>query len=742
MRSRLPLLLVLLLGVSFTTTGYTCVPPLPAPPLAEIYRSPVFADGGVPDAIWDARRRDYLGFATQILAPTSLMNVIAHLERAKIDPAFTVPNDAVDVNSWDAVLLDIENLEDTADFDVVRLLWLWNGFPNHPMIQPAAWARIRADLLGFKYWFTDPTPAGKVDDMWAWSENHRILFHGAEYIAGQTFPNEVFGVTGLTGAQHRDRARPLVLRWLDERARWGFFEWHSHVYYEESLMGLMLLAEWADEPEIRERAAMIVDVLLFDVARHTFRNVFAGTHGRTYKKDKMTARDHDTFSMTKMLFDTAESDYTSRSATTAIWLAASTRYRMPEVVRRVGREVGPTVDRERMSFAFDDREPIVPGVPPVHPTGISYTDPAELELWWSMGAVTPWQILPLTFQTINANDLWDTSNFQDYAALRAFSDPSALPIIQGLAQYLAPASSVALLSEINSYTYRTPDYMMGSAQDHRKGARRDQGHAWTVAFDADALVFTTHPASPPRVTLDWTDDGTPGFWSGTASLPRIAQHENVAIHVYSPGYVFTSSFGLGVFTRNEPYTHAYFPQERFDEVVQQGPWTFARRREGYLALFSYRPASFLPMPAGVATNGLLQPFELRATGGADNVWIVECGRQADWGSFDAFRTAVAAAAVTVTPTNVGITEPAVGPAYDVVYESPSQGRVEFGWTQPLVVDGQTVPITGYDRYDNPWAKTAYGSLEAAIWDPASATGLYLDHAQGIRIPVSVRDDLR
>jgi hypothetical protein len=395
-----------------------------------------------------------------------------------------------------------------------------------------------------------------------------------------------------------------------------------------------------------------------------------------------------------------------------------------------------------MSFAFDDREPIVPGVPPVHPTGISYTDPAELEFWWSMGALTPWQILPLTFATINEQNLWDTTNFQAYNALRAFSDPSALPIIQGLAQFLAPASSVGLLSEINSYTYRTPDYMMASAQDHRKGARRDQAHAWTVAFDADAIVFTTHPATPARVTLDWTDDPIPGFWTGSASLPRTAQHQNVAIHIYSPGYVFSDAFGLGVFTRNEPYTHAYFPQERFDEVVQQGNWTFGRRREGYVALFSFRAPAFVPTPPGVASNGLVQPFELRAPGGADNVWIVECGREADWGSFEAFRTAVAAAAISVTPTQDGVVPPAEGPAYDVSYASPSQGLVTFGWTQPLTVAGQPVPVGGYDRYDNPWAKTPYGSLENVIWDAASATGLYLDHVRGVRIPVSVRADLR
>lgn len=742
MRATLKLLPTLLLAAAgLAATGTTCTP-TGGPSGGAVFQGPWFRDGGVPDAVWDARRLDYLGYATAALDPNSLMNVIAHLERAKIDPGFSVPADAVAPANWSGLFTKIGSLRDTADFDVVRLLWLWNAHPGHPMLQPATWAGVESTLLGFKYWFTDPTPAGVVDDMWYWSENHRILFHAAEYVAGQSFPARTFGVTGLTGAQHRDRARPLILRWLDERARWGFFEYHSHVYYEESLMGLLLLAEWADEPEIAQRAAMVVDVLLFDIARHTFRNAFSVTHGRTYKKDKMSALDHDTWNMSKMLFDTAEHGYTSRSATTAIWLAASTRYRMPEVIRRVGRDTGPTVDRERMSFAFDDREPIVPGVAPVHPTGISYTDPAELEFWWSMGALTPWQILPLTFQTINAANLWDTTNFLDYGALRAFSDPATLPIIQGLAQYLAPASSVGLLSEINSYTYRTPDYMMGSAQDHRKGGRRDQGHPWTVAFDADALVFTIHPATPPRVTADWRDDGGPGFWTGAASLPRTAQHENVAVHIYSPGYVFSNAFGLGVFTRNEPYTQAYLPQDRFDEVVQQGNWTFARRRDGYLALFSYRPAVFEAMPAGVATNGLVQPFQLKAAGGPDNVWIVECGRAADWpGGFAEFRAAVAAASVTVTPTTVGLVPPAPGPAYDVVYESPSQGRVEFGWTSPLVVDGQVVPIGGYDRYDNPWAKTPYGGLETTVWDAASGTGLYLDFATGTRTTGALRDDL-
>ena len=38
------------------------------------------------------------------------------------------------------------------------------------------------------------------------------------------------------------------------------------------------------------------------------------------------------------------------------------------------------------------------------------------------------------------------------------------------------------------------------------------------------------------------------------------------------------------------YTHAWFPRDRFDEVVERAGWFFARRGDGFLALRSQRPA--------------------------------------------------------------------------------------------------------------------------------------------------------
>ena len=46
---------------------------------------------------------------------------------------------------------------------------------------------------------------------------------------------------------------------------------------------------------------------------------------------------------------------------------------------------------------------------------------------------------------------------------------------------------------------------------------------------------------------------------------------------------------------------------------------------------------------------------------------------------------------------------------DVVYHSPSQGKLAFGWTGPLRQDGQTITLGDYPRYRNPYTETDFGS---------------------------------
>jgi len=685
--------------------------------------APVAADGFVDAEALRARQLGYLRFATQSFSPGSPLNVIAHLERGRVDPTYDVGSLQVPANAWDAPFAKMARLDDTRDFDALYILNAFLGYRDSPVLDPQLVAKTEAALLSFKYWFTEPTAEGLVDNSYYWTENHELIYHTLEYLMGQTYPDRIFTNDGRTGREHQQHARELLMKWFDLRARFGFFEWHSNVYYQKDATPLLTLYELAADEEIRTRAAGILDLLLFDIGMHTFRGAFGTTHGRSYKKDKMSSLDDDTRGIVKLLFDTSEFPYGS-SGDPAVLFARMRKYRLPEVVYRAATTREPFTDRERMGIAFDELAPYEAN--PQAPYEFSFTDPAYVTLWWSMSALTSWQMVPVTITTIEQYDLWDTTNFADFAGLRGVA--ANLVFAQQLAQRNARFFSFSVLKEVNTHTYRTGDYMLSSAQDYRAGSFQWQAHSWQATLDPNAIVFTTHPPRPPLRTTNWYEDTETGsYWTGEASMPRSAQHENVAIHIYAPQYRQNNQEPF-TFFRYEPYTHAYFPQDRFDEVVQEGAWTIGRFRDGYVALFSHRPATWVVYdPAVYATNGMLKPFDLKADGGADNVWIVECGNKEKFGSFEQFRAAIAASAVTITPRP---RQGSFSPGFDVVYDSPSQGLVTFGWQGPLTVKGVEVPISGYPRYSNPWSQTAFNTRSALL--EKDGVGVEIDIANGTR----------
>jgi hypothetical protein len=306
--------------------------------------------------------------------------------------------------------------------------------------------------------------------------------------------------------------------------------------------------------------------------------------------------------------------------------------------------------------------------------------------------------------------LFETEFFAPFQPLFELVENLPDPVLgaQSLAQNFWQILSLGLLEEVNSYTYRSPEYILSTAQSYRPGANSAQVHAWQATFDPYAMVFTTHPMNPVQPPSEWVSatDGQPGYWTGSASLPRSAQHENVGIYLYEPDYI--AGILQGAFAY-QAFTHAYFPQDYFDEVEQQDGWTFGRAGNGYIALYSWRPtfwqstdpAELALMPEVPGGGPMTQSFDLVADGGADNVWIVECGDAAQWDSFEAFRTAILDAPLTVTDRGGE-------PGFDVSYTSPTQGAMTLGWEAPFTVAGQEISIEGYPRIDNPWVTAQRG----------------------------------
>jgi hypothetical protein len=133
-------------------------------------------------------------------------------------------------------------------------------------------------VLNFKYWHDEPGS----DAMCYTTENHSILFHTCEVLAGQLYPDRTFSNTGQSGTWHREKGERLALDWLRQRGTTGFTEWDSNCYFEEDLLALSHLTDLAESTEVRELAAVVMDKMFFTLALNSFKGTFGSTHGRTY----------------------------------------------------------------------------------------------------------------------------------------------------------------------------------------------------------------------------------------------------------------------------------------------------------------------------------------------------------------------------------------------------------------------------------------------------------------------------
>ena len=276
---------------------------------------------------------------------------------------------------------------------------------------------------------------------------------------------------------------------------------------------------------------MVLDLFLLDIALHLQNGNFGATHGRSYMKDKSTAVDQDTFALSKLLFDDTAEPYRPGADAGATLLARAQNYRMPDVIGRIAKGTEPLIDQEHMNVPLDALAPVTPDPPA--PYGIAFDDPENIPFWWERGAQTAWQVVPTTIATLDQYALWES---QFYAPFKPLADlvGDDMDLAQDLAQSLAPVLTFGLLTEVHTYTYRTADVMLSTAQDYRQGLFSEQTHTWQATLDEHAIVFTTHPKNEPQVGTQWPDED--GYWTGNGSMPRAAQHGAVSINVYAPQF--------------------------------------------------------------------------------------------------------------------------------------------------------------------------------------------------------------
>jgi hypothetical protein len=604
-----------------------------------------------------ARRQSFFDYILRNPAPAHFKAPYHELARAAAGAA---PHEGVFFAACDF----IDARKDCSDFVLHSLLRLLYQFPH--AVSAALQDRIRATILAFKYWPDEPG----VDSMCTWTENHQILFAAAGYLAGQMFPKEVFSNAGITGREQVERARPRILRWLDLRFRTGFSEWLSNVYYDEDLTPLLGLVDFAADEHIRRNAEQVIHLMLLDMALNSFRGVFGCTHGRSYENSKKWARNEGVTDTMKLLFGTGI--FSGSDNMSAVCFALSQRYQMPPVLYAVAHNRDDLWNRQRMGIRLAEAAR----------WGLGFDSFEDGMVFLSLEAYLHPRTVNLVMRMFDAYRWWQNGFFEMFARRRSLINLlrrlGLMPVLARLAERDLCRNT---REEVNIATYRTAHYMLSAAVDYRAGYGGDQQHIWQATLGPDAVCFTTHPAR--------REGPTPDYWSGSGTLPRVAQWMNVVIAVYSidtsPGLYLTSRLC---------FTHAWLPRDRFDAVQERGGWIFARKGAGYLALRSQRPYRWQDQP------GEDQDREVIADG-KTNIWICEMGSQEVYGSFDAFIEAICAAPVRYD-------------GLQVTYTSPSQGALSFGWRGPFLRGGQTVALGDFPRWENAFVQAPFPCEQAQV----------------------------
>ncbi len=597
----------------------------------------------------------------------------------------------LDMQAFSTTFDKLRARRDTSDFQMTALIRMLYQYGDHPLMTKELKQQIEDVVVHFKYWIDEPG----TDPMVYWSENHQILFHSNEYLAGQLFPDTVFPNAGLTGRQHMEKARTPLLRWMDLRAAIGFTEWHSSTYYEEDIGPLVNLVDFAEDEELKTKAAIIADLLLFDIALNSHAGVFGGSHGRTTQRSVIGGSREATAGTAHLVF--GQAPYFNRTGGPSFSALSVTKHYVPAAaVLLAGRaETRPPVwtDRSRMGIELSDA--------PLYGLSTNEDDFESIMFWWSAGAYALPEIVNGTFAMAAAYDLFEEGDF--FPLVRPFLPLWRLGVLPDLIRASPTLSALARgisLMQTHTVAHHNPYAALGTALDKMSGDPSFQNHSWSATLAFDITVMTTHPMAETELTGDYF-----GYFTGGASHPRIGQYKDVAIIIYNP----TIRWSASVLPCTE-FTHAYFPFELFDETRRMGHWTFGRKDHGYIALYSHNEPT-------VRHDGPFAGKELVAYD-PRNVWICEIGWSGEDGSFSAFVDRILAQEVHVTEDLL------------VTYES-DMGTLQLGWTGPMIVAGQGVELHEHPRYDNPFTQVPWGQKRFTI--TAGGVTSILDFDRAIRV---------
>jgi len=337
-------------GPSMLTTGEAVVevglddprcPQTASMRIAQLPRDSALSASGSPDQ-W---RKDVLAHVARKGAVTSEGSVAGAIARHALDASA-----GLERRDIGAALHRITTRGDCADFELVGLLVAWHQIPADQW-EAGTRESVRDAIVGMKYWITQPG----LDAMCYFTENHQIVWHVAQLLAGEFFSDDVFTNDGRRGREHAEEGRRRAAAWMSRKLAGGFSEFDSNAYLAIDSFALVALIELGADGSLTEAARTLLDKTLLTLAMNSWRGTHGAAHGRSYVNTVRSSRFEETSPILRLICGVGS---LNRAVLPVTALATAQRYAIPDVVRELAgsepeRWWGRQVYRGELAFERD-----------------------------------------------------------------------------------------------------------------------------------------------------------------------------------------------------------------------------------------------------------------------------------------------------------------------------------------------------------------------------------------------------
>lgn len=581
----------------------------------------------------------------------------------------------IDWKQLDGTLEYIKAEYDCSDFRLVNLVRIL--YEAGDQIPENYKAKIEEVLFKFRYWWDEPGE----NSMCYWSENHQILFATAEYLVGQLYPDVTFGNSGLTGKQHMTKAKKRILDWTEMRWNYGFTEFYSGTYYTEDIGPLINLIDFAEDEEVVKKAGIIMDLLFYDLAAQNTNTMFVSVSGRAYERNRKGGPGSTLEGMTRYFWG----DGKERGPGMTYGMMTTQNYELPPVLAEIAKDSSNVIIKQSNGL----------NIPELKAEGYFGTDNRSMMMQWGMECFTNPEIVRNSMAHIRnckmfSNDFIKDFKTLDYTLIRWLH---LEPII---VKILNPQFNGVAIQKGNTYTYKTKDYSIYTAQSYHPGTYGDQQHIFGMNIKNHFSIFHTHPALEKDI-----GHSSPNYWVGYGHFPHSVQDKNINLSIYN----IPKKKGLMEMDLLD-YTHAYFPTEKFDTAFIEGNYVFGKKDETYCAFIGRNDFFFRDN----ASDDIIQK-------GKQTFWITEAGSKTDDGSFSEFVKRIKNNAVNFNQETLELSYRSNGKDYEL----------KFG--ADFKLDGKIVD-TNYSRYDSTYIKAE--KKDKTLTFKLNGKSLFLDFENLIR----------